>query len=67
VSTLKNILDGLKSEERARLIHAFESHFSQYVTLPGDRFIGVNITHHNFIKETEAGVWSTGTIKRNKQ
>lgn len=64
---LKSTLDRLKPEERARLVHAFEQHFSQYIPLPGDKFIGVNITHPNFIKEESAGDWSYGSITKRKE
>jgi len=60
---LKEILDKLKPEERARLMHAFENHFSQHVKLEGNKFIGVNITGNNFEIEEQAGVWSYGNVR----
>jgi hypothetical protein len=62
---LKSILDSLKPSDRNRLMHAFENHFGQYISLPDNKFIAVNLSSNNFKIEERAGVWSYGTIKTN--
>lgn len=61
---LKSVLDNLIKVDRDRLMHAFEQHFSQFILLPNDKFIGVNIANNNFQIEEQAGNWSFGTIKK---
>jgi hypothetical protein len=62
--TVKEVLDGLKSQERDQLMVAFEGDFSQYVELPDNKYIGV---HANRVKHLEieqsAGDWSIGRIR----
>lgn len=42
-------------------MYAFEHNLSQYIHLPDNEFIGVNVQHlkHLFVRES-AGVWSVG-------
>ena len=63
---LKSVLDRLETKDRDRLMHAFECHFSQAVNLPNNKFIGVNITHPHFHIEEQVGLWSYGTIIKEK-
>ncbi len=60
------MLDAIPKAERSKLFHAFDHHFTQHVVLPQNKFIGVNITHPNFVIEEQAGCWSYGTIKTNE-
>jgi len=63
---LKSIIDSLKPEDRARLFHAFDHYFSQFVILPNNKFIGVNmICKSNFIVEEQVGAWSFGSTITN--
>lgn len=61
---IKETLDRLKPEERRLLMYAFENEFAQYVSLPGNKFLGVNAHSIKHLKiEETAGKWSFGTIK----
>ena len=61
---IKEILSQLKPEERRLLDYAFEEEFSQYVTLPNNKFVGVNTQHVKHLQiEEQAGKWFYGTIK----
>lgn len=64
MKTIKEILDGLKDHERQQLMYGFEHEFAQYVCLPGDQFIGVNVgkIQHLNIRQ-QVGVWCTGTVE----
>jgi hypothetical protein len=45
-------------------MYGFENSFSQYICLPGGRFIGVNIGNVKHLEiEQSAGVWAIGKIK----
>ena len=61
---LKSLLDNLKPEQRAKLMHAFNQGFSQHVELDNNKFVGVNINQSHFKIEESAGDWSYGTIKK---
>ncbi|KKM89461.1 hypothetical protein LCGC14_1248450 [marine sediment metagenome] len=60
--SLKSKLDDLTVKERRRLMHAFEMHISQYVQLPDNYFVGVNITTSSFKIIEQTGAWSYGKI-----
>ena len=60
--SLKSKLDNLTSEQRRRLMHAFEMHISQFIELPNNHFIGVNISMPSFKIVEQTGVWSYGQI-----
>ncbi len=61
--SIKSVLDSLTSEQRRRLIHAFDNGFGQHVTLEDGYFIGVNIKDlPNFEKLETVGAWSYGKI-----
>ena len=63
---IKEILDNLGSEERRKLIYAFDNGFGQYVELPDNKFVGVNIKSIANLKITEqVGCWSCGRINKN--
>ncbi len=60
---LKSILQNLESEDRRRLMHAFDNEFAQHVEYAPGRFIGVNIQNTSHLKiDTRIGVWSEGEI-----
>lgn len=61
---IKDILNQLQSEEYKQLIYAFENGFEQYIKLPDDMFIGVNVFHlkHLEILQSE-GQWAYGYVK----
>jgi len=62
--TIKDLLGGLSSKEKALLMYAFEHDLSQYVTLKGNGFIGVNVTHIQHLEiEQSTGVWAAGKVK----
>lgn len=61
---ISEIINNLQPKERQLLMYAFENEFSQYITLPGNRYIGVN-THsvkHLTIDES-AGKWTYGKVR----
>lgn len=60
--SLKSKLDNLTTEQRRRLMHAFEIHIVQYVKLPDNYFVGVNISIPGFKIIEQTGVWSYGQI-----
>ena len=62
--TLKSILNSLKPEQYKQLMYAFENGFEQYITLPNNKFIGVNVKNikHLWILKS-AGDWSYGDIQ----
>ena len=60
--SLKSKLDSLTVNQRRLLLHAFEMHISQFVNLPDDHFIGVNISTPSFRMIETVGVWSFGKI-----
>ena len=64
MKTIKEILDNLKDHEREQLMYGFEHEFAQYICLPDNQFIGVNVDKikHLEIKQ-QVGVWSTGIVK----
>jgi len=64
MSTIKNIFESLNEDDRRLLLYGFEHEFAQYVCLPDNRFIGVNITNVKHLEITdEAGAWAIGTVK----
>lgn len=65
MTTLKEILDSLNSEQKSLLLYAFEYGLTQYVILPDGRYIGVNtVSVHYLIPDLKLsrGVWSVGQI-----
>ena len=63
---IKEILKSLTLEERKQLMYAFENEFTQYIDLPNNKFIGVNIQSIKCLEILESkGVWSYG--KKNKE
>lgn len=63
--SLRSRLDNLTPEQRRRLFHAFNNKITQYVKLPGGKFIGVNMLILSFTIEEEVGVWSFGSTNEN--
>ena len=64
MATIKETIDSLKEYERRQLMYGFENSFSQYICLPGGRFIGVNIGNVKHLEiEQSAGVWALGKIR----
>ena len=62
--SIKTILDSLSDEQRRQLMYAFEHEFSQFIKLPENKFIGVNISPIGHLKIQEAvGKWAYGDIK----
>ena len=62
---IREILDSLPVSEKNRLMLAFEQDFEQYVELPNDHFIGVNVGPVRHLNVTEsAGQWAYGKIVR---
>jgi len=63
MKTIKEILDNLKDHERQQLMYGFEHEFTQFVCLPNNKFIGVNVTNVQHLEvEQQVGVWCTGTV-----
>ena len=61
---IKDVIDKLQPEQKGQLMHAFENEFSQYIVLPGNKFIGVNVRSVRHLDITEsAGVWFYGNVK----
>ncbi len=60
--SLKSKLDGLSTEQRRRLMHAFEMSITQYIKLPNNHFVGVNVSTPSFKILEQTGVWSYGQI-----
>jgi hypothetical protein len=64
MQSIRDILDSLREHERQQLMYGFEHEFAQYVCLPDNRFIGVNVKNIKHLEiEQEAGVWAIGKIK----
>lgn len=65
--SMKSKLDSLNSEQRRRLIQAFDNHFSQHIELPDEHFVGVNVNNiANFEILESVGSWAYGKIKRSR-
>ena len=60
---LRDIINGLEPEQKRQLMYAFEHQFAQHVTLPGGKFVGVNVTSKHLEITESAGQWSYGRIK----
>lgn len=61
---MNEILKSLNTEERRRLMHAFDHGFSQFVEYSEGKFIGVNIPESSNLKiDIKIGAWSIGEIK----
>ena len=61
---IRDVLDKLSQADRAHLMYAFEHELSQFVKLPENKFVGVNITAVPNLRIKEAiGVWAYGDIK----
>ena len=64
MKSIKDIFDALSDDDRRQLLYGFEHEFAQFVCLPDDKFIGVNVDNIKHLEiEQKAGVWSTGVIK----
>ena len=64
MNTIKDIFENLSDNDRRQLLYGFEHEFTQFVCLPNDEFIGVNVTNVKHLEITQkAGVWAIGTIK----
>jgi hypothetical protein len=64
MQSIREIIDDLKPEEHKQLMYAFENGFEQYIKLPGDKFIGVNIINFKHLEILQSsGQWSFGIIK----
>jgi hypothetical protein len=64
MQTIREILDNLKDHEHQQLMYGFEHEFAQYICLPNNKFIGVNvekIKHLEILQQV--GVWATGIVK----
>ena len=60
---LKDILQNLSKEDKQQLMIAFDEEFSQFIELPGERFIGVNIEPGpDFVVIETRGQWSYGEL-----
>ena len=57
---IKEILDKLDPGEKRRLVNEFDNGFDQYVELPDNKFVGVNIKNSNFEIHEQVGCWSYG-------
>ena len=65
---IREILDSLVDSERNRLMVAFENDFEQYIELPNDKFVGVNVGPVCNLQILEsAGQWAYGNIKRGEK
>lgn len=64
METIKETLNSLSEPDKARLFLAFEHGLAQYIELPNDRFIGVNVSTIKALKvDAAAGNWAVGTTK----
>jgi hypothetical protein len=62
-TTIKEILDSLKDEDRRLLMYAFQHELGQFVRLDDGRYVGVNVKSFKQLRmEMETGVWSYGVI-----
>jgi hypothetical protein len=62
---IKDIIDRLAPEQKRQLMYAFEHEFAQYIELPNNHFVGVNVRPIQHLQILEsAGDWSFGTIKK---
>lgn len=61
---IRDTLNKLTGEQQRQLMYAFENEFSQFIKLPGDKFIGVNVNQVSHLRITEsAGKWAYGDVK----
>jgi hypothetical protein len=61
MDTMRDILDRLSDDDKQLLNYAFEHGLAQFVRLPDNRFIGVNIDHLTYLEpQITVGVWRTG-------
>lgn len=59
--TIKEIIDSLSEDERKLLNYAFENSLSQFVRLPGGKFVGVNVSYLTYLEpDLIAGKWTYG-------
>ncbi len=62
--TVKDLLKELSEEEHSLLMYAFEQGIGQYIRLPGNRFIGVNVNHIKSLEIVEEiNTWSVGYVR----
>ena len=65
---LKEIIDRLNDNDRRFLMYAHVNQLSQYVDLPGGKFIGVNVEHiRNLQIENKVGSWAYGNVITKKE
>jgi len=64
--TFRERLDKLEPKQLSLLQYAFEQQISgQFVELPNNKFIGVNVEHvKNLSIEESVGSWSYGTVNK---
>lgn len=63
MTTIKEIMDSLRPEDRKLLNYAFEHELEQHIRLPDNKYVGVNIrTLKNLKAELAVGLWSYGSI-----
>jgi len=61
---IKELLRLLQPEQKKQLMYAFENEVTQYVKLPGNKFLGVNVGHLSCLVILEsAGVWAYGELE----
>ena len=66
MKTIKEIFEKLNDDDRRQLLYGFEHEFAQFVCLPDNQFIGVNVSSIKHLEITQqAGVWATGMVKGN--
>jgi len=62
---IKEVLQGLSSDDRGQLMYGFENGFSQIIELEDGLFIGVHISNVNDYEILEQkGVWYYGKTRR---
>jgi hypothetical protein len=65
---IKQIMALLDPEQRKQLMCAFEAGTHQYIELPDDKFIGVNVPSLDYLEVTdERGDFAYGNIKKDKE
>lgn len=65
MSRIKQVMEKLTEEEKKQLLYAFEQELPQYIKLPRNKFIGVNVDTIENLKVTgRAGSWAIGYLKK---
>ena len=64
MSTIREIFETLNDDERRQILYGFEHEFAQFVCLPDQKFIGVNVENVPQLEITQqTGVWAVGVVK----